>query len=57
MQAVRQTQGVDNSASNLIIQKEEKLQRTRDLKTIQLYRQLLIIELNVDTRFEVNIDV
>ncbi|KAK2557771.1 Nephrocystin-4 [Acropora cervicornis] len=56
MQAVRQTQGVDNSASNLIIQKEEKLQRTRDLKTIQLYRQLLIIELNVDTRFEVNID-
>ena len=39
------------------IQKEEKLQRTRDLKTIQLYRQLLIIELNVDTRFEVNIDV
>lgn len=65
MQAVRQTQGTDNSTGNLIvsaafgcwrffflfgtcvsltlflwlqIQKEEKLQRTRDLKTIQLYR-------------------
>lgn len=36
------------------IQKEEKLQRARDLKTIQLYRQLLIIELNVDTRFQVH---
>ncbi|XP_068699711.1 nephrocystin-4-like [Montipora foliosa] len=41
MQAVRQTQGADNSTGNLIIQKEEKVQRTRDLKTIQLYRERL----------------
>lgn len=41
MQAVRQTQGAENSTGNLIIQKEEKLQRTRDLKTIQLYRERL----------------
>ncbi|PFX24043.1 Nephrocystin-4 [Stylophora pistillata] len=42
MQAVRQTQGAaDTSTGNLIIQKEEKLQRTRDLKTIQLYREKL----------------
>ncbi|KAK3738109.1 hypothetical protein QZH41_013840 [Actinostola sp. cb2023] len=43
MQAVRQTAGVDTNApiivSNvLIFKKEEKLQRARDLKTIQLYR-------------------
>lgn len=41
MQAVRKTQGADNSTGNLIVQKEEKLQRTRDLKTIQLYRERL----------------
>lgn len=41
MQAVRQIQGADTSTGNLIIQKEEKLQRTRDLKTIQLYREKL----------------
>lgn len=43
MQAVRQTQGAaDTSTGNLIIQKEEKLQRTRDLKTIQLYRSIIL---------------
>ncbi|KAJ7394786.1 Nephrocystin-4 [Desmophyllum pertusum] len=41
MLAVRQIQGADNTTGNLIIQKEEKLQRTRDLKTIQLYREKL----------------
>ncbi|XP_048580949.1 nephrocystin-4 isoform X2 [Nematostella vectensis] len=38
MQAVRQIKGTDNKVDNLVVQKEEKLQRARDLKTIQLYR-------------------
>ncbi|PFX24050.1 Nephrocystin-4 [Stylophora pistillata] len=41
MQAVRQIQGADTSTGNLIIQKEEKLQRTGDLKTIHLYGEKL----------------
>ncbi|XP_072022580.1 nephrocystin-4-like [Amphiura filiformis] len=42
MQAVRQakTQGGENGlGQSLLVKKEEKLQRTRDLKTIEIYRE------------------
>ncbi|XP_066296453.1 nephrocystin-4-like isoform X4 [Branchiostoma lanceolatum] len=42
MQAVRQTQGCEkdlNTVNTVLLQKEEKAQRNRDLRTVELYRE------------------
>ncbi|XP_035696644.1 nephrocystin-4-like [Branchiostoma floridae] len=42
MQAVRQTQGCEkdlNTVNTVLLQKEEKAQKTRDLRTVELYRE------------------
>lgn len=56
MQAIRQLTGGEEIPSPFILQKEEKIQRTRDLRTIQLYREkyksnniLSILEENITT--------